>query len=281
VHSSKIDFREIGAPQRKDIVNASIRDIKSKLGVIHESSIVSFTKDAENLLQEYKPEDLVSRLLAFLSGQCEEIKSRSLLVGAEGFVTFQIETDSEFRAASYVWSCLRRVIPQSILDKVKGLRTNKNMKGAVFDIQEADCKEFELALKSFKNPKPGFVISKCETLPEFVCSDQRQPTWDKPAWEKPKWDKPAVGGTNKTRRDVFIGNLPFEFQQETFTDFLAGNGIEKGHYDLRVVLDKDSGKMKGFCFASVYDDTTFNSFMDLRSKKFEGRALKIDDANSK
>jgi len=265
-NKAKIKFTKIGAPQRNDIVKASIRDIKNKLGQIHETSVKTFKSEAVDLLSQYESEDLVSRLLAFLAGQTEEMKSRSLIVGAEGFVTFQIETKAPFYAASFCWSCVRKVFPQPIMEKIKGMRTFKNMKGAVFDIDEKDIKEVELAINSFKSQDPGFKISKCETLPELTQSDA---------------SKMRTNVDIRKRKDIFMGNLPYECRESDVFDFLRNNRITQDNLEVRMVMDQESGTHKGFCFLSVYDDSKFNAIMNIPNKVLKGKQLRIDDAQNK
>lgn len=264
-HNAKVSFKKIGAPQNQDIINASIRDIKDSLSKIHETSIKNFLKEAENLLLTYEPTDLVSRLLAFMSGQTSEMKSKSIICGAEGFVTYQLDTDREFQSASFAWSCLRKVIPQPILDKVKGLRTFKTMKGAIFDIEEADLKEVELAIKSFKSHSPGFKIFKCETLPELTNSDQRA---GRANFESTK------------RRDVFVGNLPYHATEKDVEAHLVSNGISLDGVEIRMVLDRETGTHKGFCFVSAYDDNKFAQITGMKNKNMGGKILRVDDASN-
>jgi ATP-dependent RNA helicase DDX21 len=175
-HAAKIKFKRIGAPQRQDIINASIRDIKENLGTIHQTSVSCFKKEATDLLNEYQPDELVSRLLAFISGNTKEMKSKSMLIGAEGFVTYKLETDQPFQSASFAWSCLRKIIPQTINDKIRGMRTFKNMQGSVFDVEEDCVKAIEVAIMNFKQLNAGFKLSKCDELPELTTTDQRGQT---------------------------------------------------------------------------------------------------------
>lgn len=260
---AKISFKRIGAPQRQDIINASIKDIKSKLSQIHETSVNGFKKEASNLLEEYESNELVSRLLAFLAGQTEEMKSRSILCGAESFVTYQLDTDKEFYSTSFVWNCLRKVFPQEILERARGMKPYKTMKGAAFDIAEGDVKEAELAIKSFKAINPGFAIKKCESLPELATGDI-------------KANLPI-----KKRRDIFVGNLPYHSTESDLWGHFASNGITKDGLEVRYVFDKESGNHKGFCFVSVYDDDKFNKILNMKNKNMNGKMLRIDDALNK
>ena len=275
---AKIKFEKIGAPQNSDIIKASIRDIKFTLGEIHESSISNFKTEADNLLSEYEPQELVSRLLAFLSGQTSEMKSKSLLCGAEGFVTYKIEMTNSFNSASYCWSCLRKILPQSIIEKVKGMRTYKNMMGGVFDIDEKDSKEVEMSIKNYKNPNPGFTISKCETLPELTGMDNRGFSSNASSSFNNIATRKNVDF--RKRKDLFVGNLGYDVGDLDIMNHLSKNGVDKTNVDIRMVMDKESGTHKGYCFISVFDDDKFNQILNLKNKTLNGRILKIDDATS-
>lgn len=263
---AKISFKKIGAPQQKDIIKASIRDINTTLGEIHETSIENFTKEAKTLLDQYEPEELVSRLLAFLAGQTGEMKSRSIICGAEGFVTYQLQTVRPFNSASFCWSCLRRVVPQEILDKVKGMRTFSNMQGAVFDIEEADAKHVELAIKNFKSADPGFTLSKCDELPELTSTERKMM---------------RTHVDIRQRKDIFVGNLPYECNETKVYEFLQSNGISQENLEVRMVMDRESGTHKGFCFISVYDDNKHRQIINMQNKNLGGKVLRIDDASNK
>lgn len=265
-NTAKISFKKIGAPQRDDIIKASIRDIKEKLHDIHDSSIEGFKKDANSLLSEYEAPELVSRLLAFLAGQTSEMKSRSILCGAEGFVSYKLDTDHSFNSASYAWSCLRKVISQDILNKVKGLRTYTNMKGAIFDIEESDVKEVELAIKSYKTPHSNFVIAKAESLPELTQSDQRSFTRT---------------NVDTRRKDIFVGNLPYHATEKDMENHLVSNGIPLDGIELRFSVDSNTKTHKGFCFISCYDEDKFNKVLNMKNKSLGGKMLRVDDALNK
>lgn len=260
---AKIKFKKIGAPQRMDIINASFRDIKSNIKNIHDTSIDVFRNEAKSLLEDYSAEEAISRLLAYVSGQTEEMKSRSVLCGAEGFVTYKIETDSTFYNNNLVWSALRRIIPQSILSNVRGMRLYKNSKGAVFDVPEEKTAEFELAIKTDKVLQSIF-ISRCDQLPELASDDRN-----------------GFARNESKRLDVFVGNLPYGCDEGKIMDLLKANHIDPKGVDIRIVRDRESGNNKGFCFLTVWDESIFTKIMTMKNRSINGRILKIDDSNSK
>jgi hypothetical protein len=46
--------------------------------------------------------------------------------------------DKPFYAVSLVWNVLRRFLPESVTQNIKGMRCFKDNTGAVFDVQAAD-----------------------------------------------------------------------------------------------------------------------------------------------
>lgn len=300
-NKAKIKFKRIGAPQRQDIINASIRDIKNQLHDIHESSLESFKKEAEDLLVEYEPKELVIRLLAHLAGQTGEMKSRSVICGAEGFVTYQLDTENEFNSASFAWSCIRKILPYNITEKIKGLRTFKNMKGAIFDIEEADNKEVDLAIKSYKNPNSNFTLKKCVELPELTSSDQRAGQGNfgnNNRFNNFNGNGNGYGNNNnynnnnnrsrgnnndsRNRKDIFVGNMPYNSKEKDLENLISSNGIDTSSgMEIRIVTDKETGNSKGIAFISCYDDSKFDSILNMRNKNIGGKTLRIDNANRK
>jgi len=69
----------------------------------------------------------------------EKLAARSLLCGQEGFITYQIDTENSFNGVGLIWGVLRRYAPENIVGKIKGMRALADCKGAVFDVEEADC----------------------------------------------------------------------------------------------------------------------------------------------
>jgi ATP-dependent RNA helicase DDX21 len=65
---AKIKFKKIGAPQKTDIIDSNIRDIKENLEKVDGSIVRLFSKPATVLVEKHGGEDAVARLLALLSG---------------------------------------------------------------------------------------------------------------------------------------------------------------------------------------------------------------------
>ena len=99
-----------------------------------------------------------------------------------------------------------------------------------------------------------------------------------------------VGGSNGTniprnrndRKDVFMGNMPFNVDVEDVKDFLKSHKIDpEEDVEIRIALDKDTGKQKGFTFISCYDASKHAAILKLDKCKFQDRPLRINDANDK
>ena len=72
-----------------------------------------------------------------MSGCHKEIlANRSLLNGQEACITYQIDLQETFNGPGLIWNILRRYVPDSITNEIKGLRSLKQKNGAVFDVAE-------------------------------------------------------------------------------------------------------------------------------------------------
>ena len=119
------------------------------------------------MIEEFGPVNAVCRLFAHVSGLTEKIKSRSLLVGSEGFITYQIKFNATFNHTGYVWSMLKRAMPEDVKGKIRGLKAFKSMDGCVFDFPEDTHKMFEEILMADKLHGTNFTLTKAEELPEL------------------------------------------------------------------------------------------------------------------
>eukprot|EP01135_Chromosphaera_perkinsii_P012096 Nk52_evm34s2579 gene=Nk52_evmTU34s2579 len=128
----KIMFKRIGAPQPADIIGAVANDVTKSLKEVPKEVLDLFREPAEAMIEKKGSVEALAAALAHISGYTE-IKTRSLLNSSEGFVTFFMKCETEFRSVSYIWAILRKTMPASITDSVKGMRICKDYKGAVFD----------------------------------------------------------------------------------------------------------------------------------------------------
>ena len=171
---AKIKIKRIGAPQKKDIIEASIRDTYKNLMTIDDSMIKLFTEDAKKLIEEFGTENAVARLLAYVSGHTKHMKSRSLLCGAEGWITYSIKWKNKFQHVGYVWGFFKRMLKDEIKAKIRGLRCFASLDGCVFDFPEDDKEIFEEILYNDKFYGTNYTLDIPDDLPDLQSLDEQR-----------------------------------------------------------------------------------------------------------
>ncbi len=75
---------------------------------------------------------------------------------------------------------------------------------------------------------------------------------------------------------LYLGNLPYSFTQENLKEIFAPYGEVE---ELVVILDKFSGRSRGYGFATLKDDAMAQKAIDeLNGKEFEGRAIIVNES---
>lgn len=100
-----------------------------------------FEETAEVLKHKYGKNEALQRALAVISGYTKEIKQRSLLMSADGYITVVCETREEIRSMSFVWGLLRSNFSPDLVERVKGMKMLANGRGCAFDLAEEDKHE--------------------------------------------------------------------------------------------------------------------------------------------
>jgi ATP-dependent RNA helicase DDX21 len=288
---AKIKFKRIGAPQRNEIVESSIRDISTSISNIDDSMIKIFQSSATKLIEEYGAENALARLFAYISGHTEKMKSRSLLCGAEGFITYEIKFNSKFNHAGYIWGFFKRMVPDNIKQKIRGMKPFASMDGCVFDVPEDDHTLFEEIIYNDKLYGINYTLTKPETLPEVAEETGNYGRSSSNGGHQSSSHQSSSynrGGSNRTdhslrsnRMDIFIGNIPNSSSEDKLREWIGNNGVNTDGMEIRFVMDKDTNHFKGFGFASVYDKEKLDKIVALTGKFFNGRSLRINDANKK
>ena len=81
--------------------------------------------------------------------------------------------------------------------------------------------------------------------------------------------------SNRTRT-VFIGNISFDATEEELRELFSSVGPL---VNLRLVVDRDTGKRKGFGFVEYGDqETAFSAVRNLNERELHGRALRVNIA---
>ena len=273
---AKIKIKRIGAPQKKDIIEASIRDTYKSLMSIDDSMIKLFTEDAKKLIEEFGTENAVARLLAFVSGHTKHMKSRSLLCGAEGWITYSIKWKNKFQHVGYVWGFFKRMLKEEIKAKIRGLRCFASLDGCVFDFPEDDKEIFEEILYNDKFYGTNYILEIPDDLPELQSlEDQRNRdnnninnnfsggyrpniNRERNLSENKNMDKKiklldhSKYSRRKEKFDIFVGNMPYGIDEVQLKEWFEKNGLKNIEFDARMVIDKETGQGRGFGFVSVF-----------------------------
>ena len=277
----KIKFKKIGAPQKKDIIQASIRDTNKNLMGIDDSMIKLFMDDALKLIEEFGAENAIARLLAYVSGYTQKMKSRSLLCGAEGWVTYSIKWKNKFQHVGYVWGFFKRMLKEEIKSKIRGMRLFASMDGCVFDYPEEGHEIFEEILYNDRFYGTNYNLEKIEDLPELLNIDEQRYGVNNNIKENiNKFNIVDHSKYSKKpgRIDIFVGNMPYNVDEVQFREFFEKNGLKNIEFDARIALDKETWKPRGFGFISVFNKDDVHSVLKLNGKEFFKRKLVINES---
>ena len=226
------------------------------------------------------------------------MKSRSVLCGAEGFITYSIKCNSTFHHSGYIWSLFKRILPENIRQTIRGLRQFKSMDGCVFDFPEDGHKEFEEIIYNDKLYGVNYTLMKTEQLPELVDVDQQghsnstfrndrngnNRNGNNRNGNARNGDREGRGHSNRSRDerlDIFIGNLASTIETDKIKSFIENSGIDSSDIDIRLVIDKDTGSKKGFGFITTFRKDIYDRIIQLNGKMLLNRSVRINDAKTK
>ena len=271
---AKIKIKRIGAPQKKDIIEASIRDTNNCLTSIDDSMIKLFSDDAKKLIEQFGAENAVARLLAFVSGHTEKMKSRSLLCGAEGYITYGIKFTSKFQHAGYVWGFFKRLLKDDVKSKIRGMRCFASLDGCVFDYPEEGHEILEEILYNDRYYGTNYTLEQMEELPELQGMEEQK--------SNPGFRPVVNNGGRHIRRegkiDIFVGNLAYNVDERSLREWFEKSGLKGIDMDVRIAVDKDSGTSRGFGFVSVFSKEDVSKILKLNGKEFNRRKLVINES---
>jgi RNA recognition motif-containing protein len=74
---------------------------------------------------------------------------------------------------------------------------------------------------------------------------------------------------------LYVGNLPFTATEDAVRTLFAPHGsVDK----VSVINDRDTGRPRGFAFVEMSDADASRAMQALNGTDFEGRALKVNEA---
>ncbi len=79
-------------------------------------------------------------------------------------------------------------------------------------------------------------------------------------------------------KKIYVGNLPYSFNDEDLTTLFADFGEVVSSI---IITDRDSGRSKGFGFVEMEDASADKAIKELDGKESEGRNLRVNEARPK
>ena len=77
---------------------------------------------------------------------------------------------------------------------------------------------------------------------------------------------------------LFVGNLPFTATEASVRTLFAAHGTVDS---VALITDRDTGRPRGFGFVEVSSADASRAIDALNGKDFEGRALKVNEAQER
>jgi len=77
---------------------------------------------------------------------------------------------------------------------------------------------------------------------------------------------------------LYVGNLPFSATEDSVRNLFSAHGsVEK----VSLINDRDTGRPRGFGFIEMSNADASRAMQELNGKDFDGRPLKINEAQDK
>jgi cold-inducible RNA-binding protein len=79
---------------------------------------------------------------------------------------------------------------------------------------------------------------------------------------------------------LYVGNLPYQTTEVDLRTLFEQDGGEVA--EVKIVLDRDTGRPRGFAFVEMSDDSQANAAIEaLHGKPFGGRPLTVSEARER
>ena len=76
-------------------------------------------------------------------------------------------------------------------------------------------------------------------------------------------------------KSLYVGNLPFTASEDEIRVLFAAYGTVES---IRLITNRDTGEPRGFGFVEMADNEAARAVQELNGKDFDGRALRINEA---
>ncbi|WIA11486.1 hypothetical protein OEZ85_011599 [Tetradesmus obliquus] len=135
-------FERVGAPQPAEMAGIAAERALEMLRDVDKATVPWFKATAEAWLAEVgDPTEALALALAKITGNTG-MKARSLLTAHDDVTTLHFKAEWEVQKPGYVFSFLRRRLPEPLVEEVRRMTLTKDGMGAVFDVPSQHVSEF-------------------------------------------------------------------------------------------------------------------------------------------
>ncbi|EGJ49415.1 RNA-binding protein [Desulfocurvibacter africanus] len=79
-------------------------------------------------------------------------------------------------------------------------------------------------------------------------------------------------------KKLYVGNLPFSASEDDIRDLFSTYGEVNS---VSLITDRETGRLRGFGFVEMDDEGAREAIQSLDGKDFQGRNLKVNEAQEK
>jgi RNA recognition motif-containing protein len=76
-------------------------------------------------------------------------------------------------------------------------------------------------------------------------------------------------------KTIYVGNLPFRATEQDIRTLFGDYGVVQS---VKMVMDRETGKPRGFCFVQMEDKDALKAIEALDGQIFQGRPLRVNEA---
>lgn len=135
-HKAGIKFKKTGLPDHQELVKSSAKEVTSSLQDVDEKVLELFKVSATQLILDKGALAAVSLALANLSGATKKLQTRSLINGETGYVTMQIQTESDTFDMTEAVGIMSRIVPNFSDKPVRNITMLADNSGCIFDVPQ-------------------------------------------------------------------------------------------------------------------------------------------------
>ncbi len=77
---------------------------------------------------------------------------------------------------------------------------------------------------------------------------------------------------------LFVGNLSFDTTEDSLRTLFAQHGTVES---VKLISDRDTGRPRGFGFIEMSNSDASRAMQALNGKEFEGRSIKVNEAQER